>query len=135
LALITLSSQLLHHHDWLCLFPQTLETIKLALFRREDVNDHISKIQQDPAGFGGTLNARIPGASGDKLVVDRSKDRSQLPLVSCRANNKVIRDCGRASEIKQHDLTRLPVFGYGHYAPGQCYRVDITTSCDIIYIQ
>ena len=62
------------------LAPQPFEIVELTLFRREDVDDGIAQIEQDPAAIGMALDALDGVAVGLRGLDDRVDDRTRLNL-------------------------------------------------------
>ena len=76
----TFFCRLLNANYRLCLGPEPLQLVVVALGRGEDVDDHRAEIQERPVGAGSALPADRSNPLVSELLADAVGNRAQLPL-------------------------------------------------------
>src|SRR6266550_2044643 len=107
--------------------PQPLEVVVLPLRRREDVDDDVAKIQQDPPPLLAALGAPRPLAGRPQRLLHRLGDRFDLDPIGAAGDDEEIRDRSVLLDVQHDDALRKLGLGGGrrqerlatslHYAP------------------
>src|SRR4051794_11284959 len=107
------------------LAPELLEAVVLARFGREDVDDHVEVVHEDPARLAQALHA-----AGQQAVlllhvlVDAVVDRLGLAVCAAGADDEVVRVAEHAAEVELDDFLRLDVGGVAGDQLGQPVRLN-----------
>ncbi len=105
------------------LFPKTFEVVIVPLRGRKDVDNHIVKVQQHPAGFW--LAFDMPGMYmkffGGSFL-DRIQNRFDLSLAVAGTQDEVVRKHGLRVDVHQDDVFAFFVFDGIHQSAGQVNR-------------
>src|SRR5215211_2627898 len=92
------------------LAPELLEAVELARLRREDVDDHVEVVHQDPARLGEALDAaREDSVPLLEAEVDAVVDRLGLAIRVARADDEEVGVAEHAAEVELGDVDGLLV--------------------------
>ena len=95
--------------DPLGIAPQPLERVELARLRREDVDDEVEVVHQDPLGAVVALDVRRPHLRGAQRLLDGVGDRLHLPRVLSGAQHEEVGERRRVAQVEHDDVERLLV--------------------------
>ena len=90
--------------------PEIFERVEAALFRVEDVHDHLHVIEHDPLAGGKAVHGR----SAHTMILleprlDLAGDRFQLRLGRCGAKDEELGEGRNLAQIEDNDVLRLLV--------------------------
>ena len=90
--------------------PQPLERVELSCVRREDVDDEVEVIEQDPLRALVALDVSRSHLDGLETFLDGIGNGMYLSRVGARADQEVVGEGTRLSQIKNGDVRGLPGF-------------------------
>lgn len=91
------------------LSPQSFKIVELALFGREDVDDEIAVVHQDPAPVVVALGMRRVRACNSQLLDDVVGDGLSLRPGISGAHDEAVGERAETSEVQNHHMDRLLV--------------------------
>jgi hypothetical protein len=98
---------LLKANDGSALPPESFEVVEAALFRAEQVDDHIVEVEKDPAGTGIALASPHLNAVGCQSLVNRLDHRVHLSLAEHSADHKPVGKPGNLADVDDGNILRL----------------------------
>ena len=105
--------------------PELLEAVELARLGREDVDDHVEVVHEDPTGLGHALDA--PGKEAVLLLhvlVDAVVDGLDLAVGAAGGDHEVVGVAEHAAEVELDDVLCLDVGGEAGDEGGELGRLD-----------
>src|SRR5674476_781980 len=93
--------------------PQRLEAIESARGRREDMDDHIDEVEQDPLGFALALHARRTPSRAE-LALDLLGDGFGLAGVGAGGDHEEIGPADGVAHREDDDVLGLLAVSYTH---------------------
>src|SRR5690606_3362622 len=93
------------------LAPQPLERVELARLRREDVDDEVEEVEEDPLRAVVALDVRHATIERAQALLDGVGDRLRLPDVGCRADDEHVGERLRPTQVEEGDTQRFLVAG------------------------
>src|SRR4051812_5933423 len=95
--------------------PQPLQPVKAAAILREDVEDEVAVVEQDPAAGGGPFDEpRLDAVFLAKLVDDAVRDRDGLAFRGGGAHQEVVGDRGEARDREDIEIERFLIQSRGN---------------------
>ncbi len=89
------------------LAPDALEVVKLAEGRREQMDNHIAVVNQNPAGVGCSLDMIRPDREFICPLAEALGQRRKVSITRGRADNEVISQVRSTAHVEENDIFSL----------------------------
>src|SRR5437879_1153265 len=104
IAVTLLPSPSLQIHDRRSFAPQSLQPVKLALHRPENVHNDIAEIQQAPAAVRASLTPPRAAMKLGHFVCYRRCNRLNLTGITSRTDDEIIGDDGELTNVQEDNI-------------------------------